>query len=359
MRGLWPGLLVLLLAAACSADDPAAPEIERPEDIVLEIVVDEVPGPTQVFVEPDGSLVAAAINGGENDGNGQVLRFDLESGERTVLFDRLDKPTGVQRDGETIYVMETDRLSAGPAEGGSLIVVADELPNNGRSEGTISLHPDGGILFNTSGSARGVDVVEGSGQILAYDPGDAEAGSPDGPAPTVVAEGFKHAYAVTFADTGREDTGTEDDGPEDDGGRQLWATEVSDGTFDDVPPMDEVVVVTPPLPGGWPRCVGDNRAVMEFGVDQSECDQLQPSRAVFTAGATPTSIVVSPFHDDAFLVALWVTGEIVVVPRLGDDPTDWTVFASGLANPQHLAVDGDAVYVTEHGADRILKLTRQ
>ncbi len=354
MRGRWPGLLALAvtLVTACSADDPAAPEIERPEDIVLEIVVDDVPGPTQVFVEPDGSLVAAAINGGENDGTGQIIRFDPESDERSVLFDQLDKPTGVQRDGDTIYVMETDRLSAGPADGGSLIVVADELPNNGRSEGTISLHPDGGILFNTSGSARGPEVAEGSGQILAYEPGTGEAGSPDGPVPTVVADGFKHAYALTFA-------GGVGDNGEGGGNRELWATEVSDGTFDDVPPVDEVVLVTPPLSGGWPRCVGDNRAVAEFGVEQSECDELQPSRAVFPAGATPTSIVVSPFHDDAFLVALWLTGEIVVVPRVGDDPTDWTVFASGLDNPQHLTVDGEAVYLTEHGADRILKLTRR
>lgn len=339
----WPGLLALILIAACSADDPAAPEIERPEGIVLEVVVEDVPGPTQVVVEADGSLLVAATNGGENDGNGQVIRFDTETGERRVLFNGLDKPTGVQRDGDSIYVMESDRLSAGPAQGGALTVVADELPNNGRSEGTIALHPEGGILFNTSGSARGADVVPGSGQILAYNPGQAEAGSSDGPVPTVVADGYKHAYAVTFAG---------------DDGRELWATEVSDGTFDDVAPMDEVVLVAPPLSGGWPRCVGDNRAVAEFGVEQSECDQLQPSRAVFPAGATPTSIVVSPFHDDAFLVSLWVTGEVVVVPRVGDDPTDWTVFASGLDNPQHLTVDGDAVYLTEHGADRILKLTQ-
>ncbi len=326
----------MLVAAGCGGADPGVPEIDRPADISIEVAVADLVGPTQIFVEPDGSVVAAVINGEENGGTGQVIRIDGATGERTVLFDGLDKPTGVQRDGDTIYVMEADRLSAGAADvGGPLTVLADDLPNNGRSEGTITLHPDGGILFNTSGSARGLEVREGSGEIRMFAP-------PAGESSETVASGFKHAYAMTFAADGSE----------------LWTTEVADGSFDGVRAVDEVVLVTPPASGGWPRCVGDNRAVEEFGVDQAECDGFRGSRAVFPAGATPTSIVVSPFHEDSFLVALWLTGEVVVVPRQGSDPTDWQVFATGLKNPQHLTVDDDAVYLSEFGANRILKLTQ-
>ena len=338
-------VLVVLVAAGCGGADPGVPEIDRPADISIEVAAADLVGPTQIFVEPDGSVVAAVINGGENDGTGQVVRIDGATGERTVLFDGLDKPTGVQRDGDTTYVMEAARLSAGAAEvGGPLTVLADGLPNNGRSEGTITVHPTGGILFNTSGSARGSDVREGSGEIRLFAPPAGAIINAETflESSTTLATGFKHAYALTFA---------ADDG-------ELWATEVADGSFDGVRAVDEVVLVTPQASGGWPRCVGDNRAVEEFGVDQAECDGLRRSRAVFPAGATPTSIVVSPFHEDSFLVALWLTGEVVVVPRQGSDPTDWQVFASGFKNPQHLTVVDDVVYLSEFGANRILKLTQ-
>lgn len=324
-------LLVIALASACGADDPVAPEIARPDGFELEIVVDDLEGPTQLFVEDDGTYVLGQLAGAENEGLGQVIQIDPDSGERAVLYEGLDKPTGVLVRNDEVWVMESDQLSRGPRSGGSLTIVADDLPNNGRSEGTLTLTPEGDVLYNTSGRKRGATVTEGSGRIFTI--GD------DGVA-VELASGFKHAYAHVFDADGT-----------------LWATEMSDGRFDDQPALDELVAVTPGADHGWPRCVGNNRVVIEFGGTPELCDEVPGSTATFAAGATPTSVVVSPFDPDVLLVALWSRGEVVSVPRINDGGLrEATPFLTGLLGPQHMVALDDELLLVEFSENRILSI---
>ncbi|MEM7322204.1 MAG: glucose sorbosone dehydrogenase [Actinomycetota bacterium] len=317
-------LIAILSACGDDAESDAEPDGTRSPGTAAgaEVVVDELDGPTQ-FVFDGDELIVAQLNGGENDGTGQVVEI-AEDGSRRILYDNLDKPTGVLVNGTELWVMERTRLSRGPRDGGTLTVVVDGLPNNGRSQGTLTLTPDGLVLFNTSGAHRSGVVVERSGRLWTAD----EEGDV-----IEYASGFKHAYAHVF-----------------DGSGALWTTEVSDGRFDGQPPADEVVEVQQDVDHGWPGCVGDNRPVAEFGV--TDCQDVPGSRAVFDPGATPTGIVVSPFDEEELLVALWVTGQVVSVPF--DQAVSSRVVYEDLSSPQHLVARDGRLYVSEFGRNRII-----
>ncbi len=324
------------LAGACTreagwsnvAGESELDGIEVVGDFEVSVVIDQLSGPTQFYVEPGGSFVVAQINGGERDGVGQVVRIDPD-GQRTVLFDQLDKPTGVLGRGEEIWVMEATQLSKGSARGGALTPVVQDLPNNGRSQGTLTLTPEAAVLYNTSGSKRGSVVAEGSGRLWEID---------DNEVPREVASGFKHAYAHAYV------------------GDQLWSTEMSDGTFDGETPEDELVQVSEGVDHGWPFCVGQNRPVAEYG--QTDCEGVPETVVAFEAGATPTGLVESPFFDGGLHVALWTRGLVVSVsnqarPGAGDS---FVPLLSGLAGPQHLVAHEGDLYLSEFGANRILRI---
>lgn len=327
-----------MFLASC-ADDLQSTPPERTttsSTMTTEVLHDGLAGPTQFVIDNDDFIVAL-INGDENGETGQVVRVDHETDRRTVLLDGLDKPTGVALLGGELWVMERDRLTRGVI-GSERSVIADDLPSNGRSQGTLTVTPSGTILFNTSGRRRGADVVEGSGRIFEVDPATNEV--------TEVASGFKHAYAHTYT------------------GETLWSVEMSDGTFDGAPAADELVAVQAGVDHGWPHCVGDRRTVAEFAGTKSACEQTPPSQAVFAPSATPTSIVASPFSDDQLLVALWRENEIVSVSALLDDGVRTTVtVVAELDNPQHLVVPAETpgedpvVYLTEFGTGSIIAIS--
>jgi glucose/arabinose dehydrogenase len=315
-------------AASCGSTIDEAEGISAPDGFEIAVVADKLSGPTQFYLEDDGGIVAAHLNGGEDERRGRVVRIGPDGSDTEVLFTGLDKPTGVVVRGDEIWVMEATQLSKGPATGGLLQPVLVDLPNNGRSQGTLTLTPDGDVLFNTSGSKRGSVVVEGSGRLWRV--GD------DG-IPIEVASGFKHAYAHAFG-----------------AGGVLWSTEMSDGRFDGQVPEDELVLVVEGADHGWPYCVGPNRPVAEFG--QADCDGVPESIVTFGPGATPTSVVLSPFVDGGLHVALWARGEVVSLsqqaqPGRGDG---FVPFLSGLTGPQHLVSHDGQLYISEFGADRIL-----
>ena len=75
-------------------------------------------------------------------------------------------------------------------------------------------------------------------------------------------------------------------------------------------------------------------------------------------GATPTSVVVAPWDDDTFVIALWVTGQVVTVPRTAaQTPHDPVLFIDGIESPQHLLVDGDELLVSDHDTGQILAVS--
>ncbi len=340
--------LRLLFALGCAVgvagcgNDLTVPALESVSDdglsirdgLAVELVVDGLRGPTQFVIDEDGNVIVAEINGGENDRTGRVVRVDPATAAVEVLLDGLDKPTGIALDGGELWVMERDRLTRGPI-GGDRRIVADGLPNNGRSQGTLTVLPNGRILFDTSGSKRGSNVVEGSGRLFTVASTD-----PNAP-PVEYASGFKHAYAHAMDSDG-----------------VLWSAEMTDGSFDGLPAADEVVAVEEGVDHGWPHCVGDNRPVAEFGGDASRCLAVPVSQAVFAPSATPTSLAVSPFADAVLWVVLWNERRVVAIstdPTLRPAPV--VEVLTGLDRPQHLlSIDG-SMYLSDFGTGRIHRIT--
>jgi glucose/arabinose dehydrogenase len=357
---LVPVLVATVASVACTSDgatsDPAAlggsassgPTV--PAGFEVAELVSGLEGPTQIQLLDDGRLLVAQLAGGEGEGVGEVLAVDPTTGEREVLFSGLRTPTGVAAIGDEVWVMERRRLSRGPISGGELETVVDELPFNGRSQGTLTPLDDGRLLYNTSGDLDGADVVDGSGTLWLLDPESAPT-SGELPPGRPVATGFKHAYARTV-----------------DADEAIWQTEVVDGLFDGGQAPDELVLVpavaldgavdvgTPDA--GWPRCIGDGTPVTEFGGTADSCEQTLSPHAVFDEGATPTSVVVSPWDAEHLLVTMWNQGEVVAVPRSGPTPVDVEPFLTGIEHPQSLLAAGDRLLVVDFDGGEILEVRR-
>ncbi len=334
--------VVLALVGACgdAADEVVTePNAGAPPDgFVIEVIRDDLVGPTQVVRSPDGELWLAELGGGENEGQGRVLRFVTDDGPPEVVLDGLDKPTGLAVTQNAVWVMQRRSLSratrgADGALSGGLELVTDDLAFNGRSEGTLTPTSDGRLLFTETGIGSGGDASRPSGRLLA-----ASLENPTRPI-MVVAVGFKNAYAHA-------------DLPD----RAAWlVTEIGDGQYDGEAPPDELNLVeasgSGPAPdGGWPRCIGAQVAVAEFGGSAEDCEvtTLEPL-AVFPPRSTPTGVAA---FDGVWLVSLWVEGRIVGVPIDGGEPTTWYLHdGPGL---QHLVVDGDRLLVTDHLGGRLL-----
>ncbi len=333
--------MMALLAVCCTDAGPTVPAgIAVGDGLEIAVVADGFDRPTQLTRTLTGDLLVTELAGGENEATGRlVLVTGDDLGSRTVLQNGLDKPTGVAVVGDRVWIMQRDRLGFTTLDAGApLETVASDLPNNGRSQGTLSLSPDGQLLFDTSGRKRGAERTPGSGTLWGIDP--AELGQAQ---PTPIAEGFKHAYAHTFTADG-----------------QLWSVEMSDGTFDGERANDELLAIDPGDDAGWPFCVDDNRPVVEFGGTPQRCADVPRSHALFTPGATPTDIVVAPWDPTIFLVTLWIPGTVVSVPvDPGGAPYAGDVVVEGLESPQALLVDGDRVLVVDHGTGTIFALSQR
>ncbi len=315
--------------------------------------VEEVPytfrQPTQFFIA-DGILWVAQLNGGENQNQGQVVTVDLLTGEEAVQIEDLDKPTGIALIDDTLWIATRNELlkwSAAGEDTGPEAVLSD-LPNNGRSNGTLTASPEGLLIFETSGNTRDAD----SGKLWAYDPDTGER--------TILAKGLKGGYAHTFDDEGR-----------------LWLTEIADGAvagntlpgeinmltksdFDNAAPGSAEQDNAEQIPDfGWPRCYGRE-------LTGPDCSGVRAAVTALPIHSTPTGIAISPFSDRTILVALWVTGQVVEIPYtlVTDDAGhqnavgDARVWLSGLSNPQHIEVAPDgSVWVSEFATGKIYRVT--
>jgi hypothetical protein len=304
-----------------------------PVGLEVETLAEGLARPTQIASDGRGGYVVAELNGSEGGRTGRVLQFDTLPGEPTVLVDGLRTPTGVAVDGDLLWIMEQRTLSAAPFdEPGDRRIVLDDLPFNGRSEGTLSAVPGGGVLFDTSGRRAGDGLVEGSGTLWYLAGPDAD--------PEPFATGFKHAYAHAPLGDGR------------------WlVTEISDGRLDGEVPPDELVIATDGDDFGYPRCVGDGLPVLETGGTDEMCASAPGSVALFEPGSTPTGVAIAPWDPDMALVALWNEGAVVAVPIDAATPLDVEVVYGGADHPQHLMADGRRVLLTDHAAGRIVSFT--
>lgn len=139
---------------------------------------------------------------------------------------------------------------------------------------------------------------------------------------------------------------------------------MSDGLYGGEPAPDELVPVEIGEDFGWPDCVGDGTPVAVYGATQELCAQKSRSHALFDPGATPTSVAIAPWDPDTLLVALWVEGRVVTVPRTGgpetadEEPLQGTTLLDGIEHPQHLLADDDRLLLSDHATGRILAITQ-
>ncbi|MET0143382.1 MAG: PQQ-dependent sugar dehydrogenase [Ilumatobacteraceae bacterium] len=307
--------------------------VRVPDGFTVTAVVDGLSQPTQLDVLDDGRFLVAELHGSENEGTGRVLLLDPARPDDApaVVVDGLLKPTGVVGLGPELWVMQQRSLSRGPLTGGPLTVVLDDLPFNGRSEGSLSVDGEGRVMYETSGTLDGSVAAAGSATLWAVDPGGS---------PVPVATGLKNAYGRTLGADGT-----------------LWQTEIADGTYDGAPAPDELVRVEAGDDFGWPRCVGDRTPVAQYGGTADSCVGSPRSHALFEPGATPTSVAVAPWDDGVLLVALWNAGQVVAVPVDGTEPVAPEPFLAGVDHPQDLVADGDRLLVVDFSGGRILAVT--
>lgn len=318
---------LLLVGCTSSSNDTtdAPPAVVEPT-----VVVGGLNGPTQFTDGPGTWLLIAQLAGDEDAKTGQVLAVDPVTDKRVVLYENLDKPTGVAWLNGFVWIMERRRLVRGEWRGAgttpsALTVMVDDLPFNGRSEGTLTVTPDNRILYETTGSISKGEVVGGSGTLWVFDPLTKTSSK--------VATGLKNAYAQVFLPDGR-----------------LLTTEIGDNI--EAAPVEEVNVLPysgpagPSVDAGWPTCPGDN-----------ECAGVITPIATFDRNTTPTGIAIDA---TSAYVALLVTGEIHRLPltNAGTGRVKTTVIAAGFEGPHTILRRPDGVlWISEHFADRIVALT--
>ena len=293
------------------------------------VVVGGLSGPTQFTDGPGDWLLVAQLAGDEDAKTGQLIAVDPVTEQRVVLYENLDKPTGVAWLNGFVWIMERRRLVRGEWRGAGttpspLMVMVDDLPFNGRSEGTLTVTPDNRILYETTGAIANGSVVDGSGTLWVFDPLTKTSSK--------VASGLKNAYAHAFLPDGR-----------------LLTTEIGDNI--DAAPVEEINVLAysgpsgPTVDAGWPACPGEQT-----------CDGVVTPLATFDRNATPTGIAVD---GTSAYVALLVTGEIhrLSLNNTGTGRVTTTVIASGLQGPHTILRRPDRVlWISEHFADRIVAL---
>lgn len=345
-------VVALVLVAACvsmpAAPTPAAASIAVNGLTVapgyrVEVFAEGLNGPTQMIVGPDERLWVAQLNGEENAGQGQVVALDSARKTQTVLLDGLLKPTGIATLDGYLWLATRRELSRAKIQPdgaiGAIEPLLTELPFNGRSNGTLTVTPDGLLLFEISGARQGNGAAAGSATLWQLDPAQPTK-------PQAVATGLKGAYAHTVDAAGR-----------------LWTTEIGDDPVNGAAPPDELNLVIPGADFGWPQCFGQQEAATNYGGTGERCRETRAAVALFAPRSTPTSIVAAPWAADMLLVALWLQATVaqVTVTTAGDNATGVVEpFITGLRNPQHLLVLGDgSVLVSEFATGTIYRITKE
>lgn len=320
-------LLVLLIVTlgGCTRAARTPSLAPRPADLILPSgftatpIADGLNGPTQMIAGPDGRLWVAQLNGSENEGKGQVLSVNPDTGARRVQLEGLYKPTGIAVHSGVLWIASGRDLWQAEIGADASVAPPDpvltELPFNGRSNGTLTVTPHGEILYETSGSRLGNAAAPGSATLWALTPQDPSH-------PRALATGLKGAYGHAVDAQGR-----------------IWTTEIGDDPIDDGYPPEELNLVVIGADFGWPQCAGDRQPVRRYGGTPERCAETRAPVALFAPGATPTSVAIAPWDETILLVALWNRGEVVQVKITPDGDNavgEVSPFLSGLRNPQHL-----------------------
>lgn len=347
MRRVGLAATAALACTACGLLRPVAPPgLEIADGYRIELFATGLNGPTQmIFVS--GEIWLAQLAGPENAGSGQILSIDMfEPDQRRVLLEGLFKPTGLARTRDHLWIASGRDLLRAPLDNQGLPtepeIVFKDLPFNGRSNGTLTVTPEGQLVYETSGSRRGGTAVAGSASLWLLDPEDPSE-------PELLATGLKNAYAHVFDEQ-----------------RGLWVTEIADDPVNGEPPPDELNLIRPGRDYGWPACYGDRQPASNYGGTERSCLQTEPPVAVFPPRSTPTGVLHLPGEADSMLVALWgPTQPSVVLVRYRFDglrahALEITPFLTGLAHPQSLLrLSPDSVLVSDFESGNLYRITRR
>jgi glucose/arabinose dehydrogenase len=253
-------------------------------------------------------LYVAQLNGGENDGAGQIIAIDAEHKTQDVVLDKLAKPTGLAWFNDALYVVSYRDVLKFTAKDGKLSgpqTLVSGVRFNGRSLGHIKAGPSSDpftgeseprLYFHSSGGDPAV-----SGHIFSM--------RMDGSDQRTLARGLKNGYAFTWSL--RTDA--------------MYATEIGDNIAD--APLEEINQITLDGNYGWPNCPAEQT-----------CAGVQSPIATFAAHTTPTGIA---WWNDSLIVALWgpadphVTRIALDAQGQAGAPSD---FARGLQNPMDVIV---------------------
>jgi glucose/arabinose dehydrogenase len=322
----------LAVVVACAAQSTLAPSasppstrldqstgLTLPDGYRSEVEVTGLKLPTHIAVGPDGAWYLTQLNGGENEGRGQVVRVKTPGADPEVVLDGLFKPTGLTWAGGALYIMSgtsvlVSHLSDGKFEPPTALF--KDLPFNGRSEGQIFTGPDGLLYFESTGN-------EGNPR----DSGFIYTARPDGSELKVYARGLKNAYAMAWDDRGK-----------------LYATEIGDGIIQDVGPFpEELNIIHRGGDYGWPYCYGNQQENHGAGGNRNICADTDVPLATFPPGTTPTGLA---YFDGSLIVALW-NGDPPRLLRVDPNSGQVSEFAFGFKHPIALLAVQDRLLVVD------------
>lgn len=342
---LLAGFFLLLMSTGCQGSQPNHDlGITAPPGYQVDLFASDLEGPTQIIYGPDERLWLAQLAGSESGGTGQILALDPSNpAQREILVTGLFKPTGIAVIEDSLWIAAGRQLLRAnldeDSKPGMPETVLTDLPFNGRSNGTLTVTASGSLLYETSGSRRGNQAVEGSASIWSLDP--ANPGKP-----RLLASGMKNAYAHSY-----------------DGAGRLWATDIADDPVNGEPPPDELNLIEAGADYGWPACFGDQKPASNYGGTEAACARTQPAVATFPPRSTPTSVIPSPWEENVLLVALWGPTDPAVVRvhwiEVDGRPTadEISPFLTGLGHPQSLLLLGDgSLLVSDFNNGRVYRV---